>query len=102
MTLYGCNNETARRWLATMLQYSNDYGTFGLMSSPSVRDEKRVSVELGVIAQKKTIEFEVSYTQGAARQAARQYLQQVFSTVVPQDFMPGQAGYPTGTLPTSL
>ena len=84
ITLYGLNNEASRTWLNTFCQYSYDYNTFGLMTSPTIRDEKRIAVELGVIAQKKTIEVDISYTQGAARQQARQMLSKVFITKLPQ------------------
>ena len=84
VTLYGCTNEAALTWLSTALQYSFDYNTIGIMNMPVIRDPKRVSAELGVIAQKKIIDFEVSYNQTTARNVARQYIEKVVIDYRPQ------------------
>lgn len=49
----------------------------GIMNSPVPRDEKQGQVELGVLAQKKTIEYEVNYIQSTARDIARKLIQSV-------------------------
>jgi hypothetical protein len=82
ITLYGLDNEAALSFLAAVLQFSADFNTIGVLNMPLIRDEKRVAPELGVIAQKKTIEFEVSYQQSAMRQVARQMIE----TAVPMVF----------------
>jgi len=84
VTLYGMTNEAALLWLSAALQYSADYNTIGIMNLPAVRDEKRTQAELLVIAQKKTIEFDVSYNQSTSRQVARQMLTDIIPSYLPQ------------------
>jgi hypothetical protein len=50
------------------------------MTSGAIRDEKRTQPELGILAMKKTIEFDVSYYQARANNVARQLLQVVKAT----------------------
>lgn len=71
ITLYGLDNGQAQTFLSTVLQFSMDYDVLGMMNAPVIRDEKRTASELGVVAQKKRIEFEVSYNQGTLRDIAR-------------------------------
>ena len=77
VTLYGLNNSDAMTFLAAVLQFSYDGNAIGMMNMPAIRDEKRTAPELNVIAQKKTIEFEVSYYQNVARDIARQMISSV-------------------------
>jgi hypothetical protein len=84
ITLYGLDNEASLSFLAAVLQFSADFNTIGVLNMPVVRDEKRVAPELGVIAQKKTIEFEVSYQQSAVRHVARQMIETAIPTVFGQ------------------
>lgn len=86
VTLYGCNNAAAQTFLSAIEQYSFDTSAIGLMNMPIVRDEKRTQSELTILAQKKTIEFEVSYLQGTARNVARAFIE---SCVV--DYQPSSA-----------
>jgi hypothetical protein len=74
VTLYGLNNADAINFLDAVNQFSYDYCSIGLMSIPVVKDEKRTQAELGVIAQKKTIDYDVSYHQHTARDIARQLI----------------------------
>lgn len=88
LTMYGLDNEASLSFLAAILQYSFDYNTIGIMHMPgAVRDEKRVAPELGVLAQKKTIEFEVSYQQSVIRNVARQMIKTVIPTYLPQSIV---------------
>jgi hypothetical protein len=66
LTLYGFNNQTAIQYLSSLMLYSLNTDAFGFMNSPAVRDDKRTQVELGVIAQRKHIDLEVSYYQATA------------------------------------
>ena len=61
VTLYGVRNDQALDFMDCVLQRSADYGEFGVMNMPVVRDDKRPQVELGAIGQKKLIDFDVSY-----------------------------------------
>ena len=81
VTLYGLNNLQARTFLDAVLQYMYDWNQFGLMNMPIVRDDKRTQAELNVIAQKKIIDFEVSYNQAATRNIARQLIKTAILTV---------------------
>lgn len=75
LTLYGLRNNQALDFLDSVLNsIGPDGATVGLMNSPIVRDEKATQVELGILAMKKTIEFEVSYFQQRVRDIAIQYI----------------------------
>lgn len=74
ITLYGLRNEDALTFIQCVNQYSLNYGTFGIMNVPIPRDEKRTQAELQTIAQKKTVEFEISYYQQTVRSVARQLI----------------------------
>lgn len=77
VTLYGTTNDQALAFLDLVDQFTLDTDVLGLMNMPIVRDEKRTQAELGVIAMKKTIEFEVNYYQAAIRNAAQQLIKSV-------------------------
>jgi hypothetical protein len=93
VTLYGLNNERAWRFLNAVQQFSFDTMLIGLANSPIIRDEKRVSVELGVLAQKKVIDFEVNYYQSAARNVARQMVESALATVLTNVVAPQNVNY---------
>lgn len=100
VTLYGLTNDAAMNWLAAVLQYSMDYQTFGIMNMPVVKDCKRIAQELGVIAQKKMIDFEVSYNQGTNRDIAQQYISTLITDYQPQPL--NASGFPPfGPIPFS-
>ena len=61
--IYGLGNSYAMDFVDAVNQYSADYNYFGLMNVPTTRDEKMSQNELGIIAQKKSIEYEISYYQ---------------------------------------
>ena len=65
ITLYGTNNAQALAFLDLVNQFSLDTGLIGMMNAALPRDDKRTQTELGVLAQKKTIIFEVNYLQQA-------------------------------------
>jgi hypothetical protein len=82
VTLYGLTNDAAMDWLDTALRYMQDTNVIGLMNTPIVRDEKRGQVELGILAEKKTIDFEVAYDQSSVRAVARQLVIDATSAMV--------------------
>lgn len=76
VTLWGVRNDAALDFYAFVNQYSVLTDAFGMMGAlPVIRDEKRTQSELGTIAQKKTIEFEISYYQSRMREIAVQTIQ---------------------------
>lgn len=77
--LYGLRNDEALDFLDYLIGYSELTGDFGVMTPPVLKDELRTQVELGALAQKKTLELGVSYYQSSARDLARQ----VIKTAVP-------------------
>jgi hypothetical protein len=88
VTLYGLTNVQALDWLQTALRYMEDTSVIGLMNMPIMRDEKRTQVELGALAMKKSIEFDVSYNQSAVRDTARQMIKTVANIVVTPNWHP--------------
>ena len=88
ITIYGLGNGYAMDFVDCVNQYSTDYDLFGLMNVPTMRDEKMSQDELAIIAQKKSIEYEISYYQLRARHIARQIIGQAIPTftTVPAQF----------------
>ena len=82
ITLYGLDNSAAQDFLALIINYSRDTDAIGLANTPTVRDHKRIQTELGLLAMKKTIEFEVNYTQQRINDLARQLLIEAFCNVI--------------------
>jgi len=74
VTTYGLRNAAAQDFVDFVCQFSLDTDLIGIMNIPIVRDEKKTQVELGVLAQKKVVEFDVSYYQTAARDVARKLI----------------------------
>jgi len=87
ITLWGTRNFNALDFVDAVYQYSVDFAPFGIMNMPVVRDEKRTQAELGIIAQKKTIEFEVSYLMHRMNDIAIQ----IISQAVPNFYINGVA-----------
>jgi hypothetical protein len=91
ITIYGATNQQTLDFVDTVNRFSYDYDYIGIMSASPVRDEKRTQAELGVIALKKTIEYEVSYYQTRANDVAQQLLLKagiVVSTQPPYPLIP--------------
>ena len=84
ITLYGCDNEAALSFLDAVNQYSYNTDAIGIMNMPAPMDEKMTQNELNVIAQKKTIEIDVSYYQNVARNVARQLIKSCIVEALPQ------------------
>lgn len=82
VTLYGLTDNVAQDWLAATLGYLRDAGTMGLCNMPNLRDDKAIQRELFVIAMKKRIDFEVSYTQKRVREVARAYIKKILPATI--------------------
>lgn len=74
VTFYGANNAAALTFHDCVMQYSADYGYIGMANVPVMQDEKSSQNELGILAMKKMIEFEVNYYQSTARDMERQII----------------------------
>jgi len=85
ITTFGARNNQIMDLVDFVNKFMLDNDSLGLMNMPVVRDEKRTQVELGVIAQKKTIDYEVSYYQARARATALQLIMQASEQFAVQD-----------------
>lgn len=74
ITLWGLRNFNALDFVDCVNQYSVDTAAIGIMNIPVMRDEKRTQSELGTIAMKKTIEYEISYHQARMNDIARKLI----------------------------
>lgn len=81
MTIFGASNSVAQDILQSILQFSYDTGTFGITNVPVITDPRLGQNELNVLAQKKVIEFQVSYNQSTVRNVARQLIEHCIVTV---------------------
>ena len=87
ITLWGTRNDDALDFVDCVNQYSLDVAAFGIMNVPVVRDEKRTQAEIGAVAMKKVVEFEVSYVQSRINDIAQQFI----SRAVPNFYVDGKA-----------
>ncbi|HEY0181255.1 MAG TPA: hypothetical protein VGC09_00470 [Rhodopila sp.] len=83
ITMYGMRNNDALDFQRRVNEFSVATDLIGIMNMPVVRDEKRTQVELGVVAMKKSIEFEVSYYQARLRGLALQLITAATPTFSP-------------------
>lgn len=81
VTIYGERNNDALDFQDYVFQQSLDTENFGIMNIPIVKDEVRTQSELGIIAIKKTIEFEINYYQNRALDVARKMITSAFCNV---------------------
>lgn len=88
ITLWGTRNDGVMDFMDRVNQYSVDEDVIGIMNMPVPRDEQRTQSELGTLAQKKTIEYQVSYIQSRMRDIAVKTIQQC----VPSFTVDSQAG----------
>ena len=78
ITIYGIRNHDAINFVQYILDYSRNTDAIGLMNMPVIQDEKMIQSELGILAQKKTITFEVSYYQTTVNNIARKLIEHAF------------------------
>lgn len=76
ITLYGLQNNECLDFQDCINQYSMDTDNFGIMNAPVMSDAKRPQSDIGTIAMKKTIEYEVSYYQSRSQALAFQLINQ--------------------------
>jgi hypothetical protein len=86
VTLWGVRNAGAMDFIDAVYDYCQNSGVLGLMNSPIIRDEKRTQAEMRTIAQKKSVDFHVSYLQGTMRAVARQ----VIKSAIPNLYLTGE------------
>lgn len=86
VTIYGLVNNAAQDFLDLTYSYFRDQDVLGIMNMPIVQDEKRTQAELGILAMKKVINFEVSYLQTRINDLVRQLLEHVTVAYFPRDF----------------
>jgi hypothetical protein len=84
VTLYGLTNSRAMDFVSLVNQFSEDTDLIGMMDIAIARDEKRTQAELGILAMKKSIRYQVSYNQGAMRNVARALIEKASAAVEPQ------------------
>jgi len=80
VTTYGLRNAEVLDfcdYVQTQFFYSK---RLGIMNMPVPRDEKQGQLEMGVLAQKKTIEYQVNYLQATARDIYRQLIESAVVT----------------------
>ena len=83
ITMYGIRNHEALNFVQYILDYSRNTDNIGLMNMPVMQDEKMTQSELGIMAKKKTITFEVSYYQSTVNDIARKLIEHAFMTITP-------------------
>lgn len=83
ISMFGVRNAQALEFVDYVLDYSRDTDNFGLMNMPIMQDEQVIQKELGIIAQKKTITFEISYFQKNILDIAKKLILEAFITVTP-------------------
>jgi len=81
ITLWGLRNAQALDFIDCVNQYSTDMGVIGIMNLPIVRDEKRTQSELGTLAMKKIIDYEISYHQNRVNTVARQVIKSTIPNI---------------------
>jgi hypothetical protein len=72
--MYGASNRLASDFREFVEQYSKDWNAIGIATTGAITDANQVQSELQVIAQRKSITFEVNYLQSVSRDVARQYI----------------------------
>lgn len=84
LTFYGLRNDDVLAFIDAVSQYTLDTDAMGLMNIPVVRDERVPQSELSILAQKKTVDFEVNYYQATVRNLSRQLIVAAFLSYYPQ------------------
>jgi hypothetical protein len=83
VTLYGCGNRAALAFLDLVLRFSYDQNIIGMMNPmPAVRDDKRTWPEGMILAQKKVIDFAISYNQSAIYDQAQNLINAATTAIV--------------------
>lgn len=86
ITIYGIRNNDALDFQDYVFQYSLNTELFGISNMPIIRDRKRTQSEIGAIAIKKYIEFDINYYQKRAQAIARQLITSATAGVAPDPY----------------
>lgn len=86
ITVYGTRNNEALNFANYVFQYSLDTDNFGVMNMPVIQDEKFTQPEFGIIAQKKSITFDISYYQTTVNNIAQKLIETAFVDFTIADF----------------
>jgi hypothetical protein len=82
LTFYGLRNDEVLSFLDAVGHYTLDTNVIGIMNMVSVRDERVAQSELSILAQKKTVDYEVNYNQTAIRRLSRDLIKSAFVTYI--------------------
>lgn len=82
ITLYGLRNTSAVDFKNYVVRFALEQQTMGVMNAPVPRDEHRTQRELGILAMKKVIDFEVNYYQTRLNAIARQLILSCIPTFI--------------------
>jgi hypothetical protein len=85
LTTYGLRNDEAADLLDYIFSYSEVTNLIGVLNMPVLRDERRIQLELTALAQKKSVEIEISYNQQRLRDIVRQMIDAATFTVIPNE-----------------
>lgn len=83
---HGLRNNEAIDFLNFVQDQSLLRTDFGILNTPGIVDAKRGQSELGILAQKKEIEFEISYNQIRTLQGSRQLILSANIALAPDPF----------------
>ena len=78
--MFGLRNFNALDFQDYVNRFSLQTDLLGIMNSPIVQDGKQWQTEISALAQKKVIEYEVSYNQERIRSVALQYIKSCIPT----------------------
>jgi len=81
IVIYGLSNNTALDFQDYIIDQSLTYDNFGIENMPIIKDEQRTQSELTMIANKKSIEFEINYYQQRVNTITRQLILSAFCAV---------------------
>ena len=83
ITLYGVRHDGAVAFLNKVMDYFKNNGNpaMGLLSQVAIKTGKRSQSELGLLAQQKIINFEVSYLQNRMQTVSRQLILECFPNI---------------------
>jgi hypothetical protein len=85
ISMFGVRNAQALEFVDYVLDYSRNTDNFGLMNMPIIQDEHVLQKELNIIAQKKTITFEISYFQKNILNIAKKLILSAIITLNPEE-----------------
>lgn len=80
ISIFGIRNQEALNFVNYIYQYSLNTDNIGMMNMPIIFDEKVTQPEFGIIAQKKSIIFEISYYQNIVNEIALKLIEEAFIT----------------------